>query len=383
MRRQFRGRSEAFVRSSEGEQGFWPSYADMMSAVALILFFVMLLSYIQNLITGNKLENTQAALADTEQRLTATQTLLEETSQLLEEAKETLASTQAQLQSTQTELTSTQTQLQSTQTELTNTQSQLSSARSELLNTQNSLNSTLQQVQTAQSELSRVTGELDQANLTLAQQQQELASQSQQLSDQSTRIATQEASLAAADAELQNMRQQMHALAVLRLSIVEQIRDSMIRTIGDASKVSIGESGNIILSESILFDSGKADIKPEAQPALDLLVDVFYQFLSDENNRAYVDSIIISGHTDWDGTEDANRVLSTDRANAVLGYLLGSQDGKLNSYSTYFCAAGYGETRPVASNYTLEGKAANRRIEISILLKDDSIMALVESLAGN
>ena len=50
MRRTFQGRSGAFVRSSEGEQGFWPSYADMMSAVALILFFLMLLSYIQNLI---------------------------------------------------------------------------------------------------------------------------------------------------------------------------------------------------------------------------------------------------------------------------------------------------------------------------------------------
>ena len=69
MRRQFKGRSEAFVRSNDGEQGFWPSYADMMSAVALILFFVMLLSYIQNLITGNNLQNTKAALADTEGQL--------------------------------------------------------------------------------------------------------------------------------------------------------------------------------------------------------------------------------------------------------------------------------------------------------------------------
>ena len=71
MRRQFKGRSDAFVRSNDGEQGFWPSYADMMSAVALILFFVMLLSYIQNLITGNNLQNTKAALEETEERLTA------------------------------------------------------------------------------------------------------------------------------------------------------------------------------------------------------------------------------------------------------------------------------------------------------------------------
>ena len=54
---------------SGGEQGFWPSYADMMSAVALILFFLMLLSYIQNLVTGNDLQNTQEVLAQTKEQV--------------------------------------------------------------------------------------------------------------------------------------------------------------------------------------------------------------------------------------------------------------------------------------------------------------------------
>ena len=60
-----------------GEQGFWPSYADMMSAVALILFFLMLLSYIQNLITGNDLQNTQEVLANTRDQVTQAQIELE------------------------------------------------------------------------------------------------------------------------------------------------------------------------------------------------------------------------------------------------------------------------------------------------------------------
>ncbi len=69
MRRAYRGRSDAMVRSAEGEQGFWPSYADMMSAVALILFFLMLLSYISNMITGNSLKTTQNELELTQQDL--------------------------------------------------------------------------------------------------------------------------------------------------------------------------------------------------------------------------------------------------------------------------------------------------------------------------
>ena len=369
MRRQFRGRSDAFVRSNDGEQGFWPSYADMMAAVALILFFVMLLSYIQNLITGNKLENTKAALADAEEKLTATQTLLEET----------------------------ELELQTTQSELETTKNQLAATRTELLNTQSSLNETLQQVASAQAELSQVSGELKQANQTLAAQRKTLAeqnekissqnemisSQNEKISSQNTQIATQDASLAAAYAELENMRNQMNALAVLRLSIVEQIRDSMAAAIRDPSKVSIGESGNLILSASILFESGKYDITPEAEPALDLLIDVFYRFLSDENNRNYVESIIISGHTDSVGSDESNRELSTNRANAVLNYLLAGRNGELNRYAEYFCAAGYGEKRQVVITGDDVSEAANRRIEISITLKDDSIMALVESLAGN
>jgi chemotaxis protein MotB len=372
MRRQFRGRSEAFVRSNDGEQGFWPSYADMMSAVALILFFVMLLSYIQNLITGNNLQNTKNALADTERRLSITQSSLSDT-------QEQLSSTQAELTSTQAELTNTQTALDSTQTELTRTQTQLTDTQTLLTDTQNTLSLTRKQVSDAQEQLNKVTADLDEAKLTLDNQQKELAGQDKLLADQKALIAQQEEYMKAASEELLAMRGQMQTIAVLRLSILEQIRDSMIKTMGDASKVSIGDNGNIILNESILFDVGSSEIKPEAAPALDLLIDVLVQFLSDENNARYVDSIVISGHTDWTGSDQANRVLSTDRANAVLGYLLEGKNGKLNRYASYFCAAGYGETRPVESNTTVEGRAANRRIEISIILRDDSVMQIVES----
>ncbi len=297
------------TKSSDGEQGFWPSYADMMSAVALILFFLMLLSYIQNLITGNDLRSTQEDLNET----------------------------------------------------------------------RNTLALTLKQVEDAESELDRITLDLDEARLTLSEQQDDLAAQSRLLAEQEALIGQQEDYLKAASQEMLAMRSQMQTIAVLRLSILEQIRDSMARVMGDSSKVSIGSNGNIILSESVLFDVGSSDIKSEAAPALNQLVRVFAQFLASDDNAKYVDSIMISGHTDSTGTAENNRVLSTDRANAVLGYLMEHDNGRLDNYAQYFCAAGYGETRPVASNDTAEGRAANRRIEISVILRDDTVMDIVES----
>ena len=316
MRRQYSGRSDALVRTESGEQGFWPSYADMMSALALILFFLMLLSYIQNLITGNDLQNTQELLAET---------------------------------------------------------------RVSLADTQDTLALTLREVEEAQDSLDKITIDLDEARLLLAQQEDDLAAQDKLLSDQAALIGEQEDYLKAAGEELLAMRSQMQTIAVLRLSILEQIRDAMAAVMGDATRVSIGSNGNIILSESILFDTGSSTVKPDAAPALDQLIEVFAAFLADDGNAKYVDSIVISGHTDSTGSEETNRVLSTDRANAVLAYLMDHDGGALDDYAAYFCAAGYGEKRPVASNTTAAGRAANRRIELSIILRDDTVMEIVES----
>ena len=323
MRRTSRQGSGAFVRSSEGEQGFWPSYADMMSAVALILFFLMLLSYIQNLITGNDLQNTQEVLAET--RATLDLTL-----------------------------------------------SQVDEARSEL-------DKVTIDLADAQITLDELKGKLDDQNAQLADQKKELAAQDKLLADQKALIGKQEDYLKAANKELLEMRSRMETIAVLRLSILEQIRDSVVGVMGDASKVSIGDNGAIVLDEGVLFDFGSSAVKPGARPTLDRLVQVFDSFLSDSENAKYVDSIVISGHTDSIGSDAENRVLSTDRANAVLTYLLTANGGELNKYASYFCSAGYGATRPVADNATEAGRAENRRIEISIILRDDTIMDIVQS----
>ena len=324
MRRHSTGRTGGLVASSGGEQGFWPSYADMMSAVALILFFLMLLSYIQNLITGNDLRSTQKTLDDTRAALAET--------------------------------------------------------RINLADTEDVLALTLREVEDAGADLEKITIDLDEARLLLAEQQEDLAALDELLADQRALIGEQEEYMKAASEELLAMRSQMQTIAVLRLSILEQMRDSMISVMGgDADKVSIGSNGNIILSEGVLFDWGSSDIKAEAEPALDRLIGVFARFLADDENARYVDSIVISGHTDSSGTDQRNRVLSTDRANAVLSYLLEEEGGRLEKYASYFCAAGYGKTRPVASNDTAEGRAANRRIEISIILRDDTVMDIVES----
>ena len=93
---------------------------------------------------------------------------------------------------------------------------------------------------------------------------------------------------------------------------------------GDSSKVRI-DNGNIVLNEGVFFDVGSYAIKPGAGEMLNQLSEVFQRFLSDENNLQYVDSIVISGHTDSTGNAQDNRTLSSNRANAVLGLSAGER----------------------------------------------------------
>ncbi|PLX36771.1 MAG: hypothetical protein C0606_13215 [Hyphomicrobiales bacterium] len=107
-------------------------------------------------------------------------------------------------------------------------------------------------------------------------------------------------------------------------------------------------------SSRILFDSGKASIQEHSFGLLDNLV-----YMA---QRCPMAGIEIEGHTDADGSDEANQALSEARARAVADYL-----GGAGVAGDRLSAIGYGESRPVASNDTDEGKAQNRRIEFRVV----------------
>ena len=91
---------------SSGEQGFWPSYTDMMSAVALILFFLMLLAYIQNIITNNDLSHKEEELRDTITKLASVTQQVKDKESELQEASDNLETARKDLDDQQIQLDS-------------------------------------------------------------------------------------------------------------------------------------------------------------------------------------------------------------------------------------------------------------------------------------
>jgi outer membrane protein OmpA-like peptidoglycan-associated protein len=116
------------------------------------------------------------------------------------------------------------------------------------------------------------------------------------------------------------------------------------------------ELGEVIRLNNLFFDTDKSDLKKSSEAELDRLV----KFLN--NNKSI--EIQISGHTDDKGTNEHNQTLSQDRVNSVIKYLVnkGIDNSRLKG-------VGYGETKPIKTNETEEGRAQNRRVEFTILKK--------------
>lgn len=176
--------------------------------------------------------------------------------------------------------------------------------------------------------------EREAASAMTAQQALEEADQAKALaqsSETAAQLARKEAELASEQA--QSLRRQLENL---------QLRQT--------------ESGVVVTLGDVLFETGQAELKTDAQTSLVEVVDL----LQSEPGKA----IRIEGHTDSVGDAAANLKLSELRAHSVLSAL-----ESLGVDASRIAVAGMGEDFPIASNDTEEGRSKNRRVDV-ILLDD-------------
>lgn len=119
----------------------------------------------------------------------------------------------------------------------------------------------------------------------------------------------------------------------------------------------VNRQGNelvVNLPSSITFATDSAQIRPGSYGALDQLAGTLQRY-----PQSYVDVV---GHTDSTGSDTYNQQLSEQRAQSVANYLRsrGVTPARIAAY-------GLGETQPIATNATSEGRQANRRVEVRII----------------
>ena len=179
----------------------------------------------------------------------------------------------------------------------------------------------------------------------------------QEKSENEIRLAEMEEEMSALDERLGGATEERAAL-VQRLEAQARVKEQFekVEKMFSSSEARVFREGNSIILRlvGLTFDSGNAQI---GQDKFDLLAKV--EKAIDVFPRS---ELIIEGHTDSHGGDDANQKLSQTRAEAVQQYMVNAM--RIPTYR--LIATGYGETRPIASNETESGRQHNRRIDIVI-----------------
>jgi outer membrane protein OmpA-like peptidoglycan-associated protein len=119
-----------------------------------------------------------------------------------------------------------------------------------------------------------------------------------------------------------------------------------------------GDELVVRFSSAILFDTGKADLKPQSRADLTEFAEVL---------KKYPDTdLVIEGHTDSTGSKAVNEKLSAARAESVLSFL--ASQGVV---ARRMQGRGFADTQPVGDNATDTGRAENRRVQVKIAANEE------------
>jgi OOP family OmpA-OmpF porin len=193
---------------------------------------------------------------------------------------------------------------------------------------------------------------IQQLQRELRQSKQEVKDRDGQLALVNTELKRLEDKLGGVSEERVALQRRLDAQARLRANIA-QVEGAFT---ADEARVYRQSDDLVVSLTGITFPVGKSTIEPSSFGLMTKLQEAIKLF-----PKA---SLIVEGHTDSDGSDSANLILSQDRADAVKQYLISNMGLDAERISSI----GYGETRPVASNQTPEGKARNRRIDMIIQL---------------
>lgn len=141
-----------------------------------------------------------------------------------------------------------------------------------------------------------------------------------------------------------NLRDNESIVAINDIKITEESQDIRSKLL----------KGNLTTNK-ILFDTGSSTIQAQSQDILQSIGDV----LAEKTDLQF----LIIGHTDSEGKKDDNKTLSKERAQAVVSYLVKNH----NIEADRLIPVGKGESEPVASNDTEQGKKQNRRVQFKKL----------------
>ncbi|MFL1454225.1 peptidoglycan -binding protein [Marinobacter sp. GN3S48] len=331
----------------------WPGYVDALSALLMLIIFMLLIYVVSQLYLSQTLSDRNMELARLNDRLNDISRLLG-----LEKDKNTVL--QSQLEASLTRNEELQMRFESVRNQLMQ-QSAEAQAREEQLNALHQAAEEREQVLDEKDELSA-----SQQDMILRLSNQ-IAALEHQLRQIASALKLQEQQTAEKEAELEDVSRRLNTLLAERVNELEQYQSEFfarLRRILEENENIRVVGDRFLLPSELLFASGSAQLGEDGQGELDKLAEVLLDVV--ERIPGDIDWILrIDGHTDVIPINTpqfpSNWELSTARAVAVVRYL-----AEQGIPERRMVAAGFGEFFPVTEGTSPEALQQNRRIELKL-----------------
>ncbi|MCM0614154.1 peptidoglycan -binding protein [Marinobacter sediminum] len=333
-------------RRSRSSTNVWPGYVDALSALLMLVIFMLLVYVVSQLYLSQTLSDRNSELARLNQRLN-------EISQLLGLEQSKSEALEQQLSAGQNRNNELQQRLEVTRNQLMQ-QTATAEAQSERL----------ANLTEAASEKDELSASQQSMILRLSNQ---IASLQEQLRQITKALKLQEQLTAEKEGELENVSRRLNTLLAERVNQLEQYQSEFFSRLRDilATNENIRVVGDrFLLPSELLFASGSAQLGADGKGELDKLAQVLLDVVDSIPDD--LDWILrIDGHTDLIPINTpqfpSNWELSTARAVAVVRYL-----AEQGVPERRMVAAGFGEFFPVADGTSPEALQKNRRIELKL-----------------
>lgn len=176
---------------------------------------------------------------------------------------------------------------------------------------------------------------------------------------------------------IEKQQEELDKLIGIRKELIEALKEEF-----DGSDLSVAvdpKTGSITLDSSILFDSGKYNLKPTGENFLKKFIPKYINVLTDKQFNDYISEILIEGHTDSQGDFLYNLKLSQERAYSVAELCLDENKGvlsakKIKKMRKVVTANGRSYSDPVLNKSGKENAEKSRRVEFSFRLKDSDMI---------
>ncbi len=358
---------------NSSEQNFWISYADLMAGLLFVFILVVGAIVVKTMLIKSDLsalrsdlEKEKAALSISEKELFEKKRTLQKIKQKLQKTMEENLHLSMQISRLQSEVDDLQGEILLLKNDISIKSAKMSLTQKELDSVKKLLLASNEELQECNETKNRLSKKNESLLATLDEKEQSIHLKESEIAQLQKALLLKKREYQKVVEDLNITKLKIKHLTGIKIGVVKALKERLQDSIQIDPK-----SGSIRFSSNILFNQGSAKLKPEAKKELKKLLGKYIAaLLEDQKVRKYIDTIIIEGHTNSDGSYLYNLNLSQQRALAVMEFLYKEFPKKRALLRHYLTASGRSFSQPVMKNGK-EDKDASRRIEIKFRIKNE------------